>query len=63
MLMKMPVRSGAYAMLIRYTCVGIGADTQTWELVVADQSQRTKRNRTTGGCCKPSATGDKAIRW
>lgn len=44
MLMKMSVRSGAYAVLIRYTCVGIGADTQTWDLVVPDQSQRTKRH-------------------
>jgi CRISPR/Cas system-associated protein Cas7 (RAMP superfamily) len=44
MLMKMVVRSGAYAVLVRYTCVGIGADTQKWELVVRDQSQRTKRH-------------------
>jgi CRISPR/Cas system-associated protein Cas7 (RAMP superfamily) len=44
MLMKMSVRSGAYAVLIRYTCVGIGADTEKWELVVPDQSQRTRRH-------------------
>jgi CRISPR/Cas system-associated protein Cas7 (RAMP superfamily) len=44
MLMKISVRSGAYALIVRYTCVGIGADNEKWELVVPDQSQRTKRH-------------------
>ncbi|HEY5003471.1 MAG TPA: hypothetical protein VII61_09990 [Ktedonobacteraceae bacterium] len=42
--MNISVRSGAYAVVIRYTCVGIGADNEKWELVVPDQSQRTKRH-------------------
>ena len=44
MLMKIAVRSGAYALLVRYTCVGIGADNEKWELIVSNQSQRTKRH-------------------
>ncbi len=44
MLMKMPVRSGEYALCVRYTSVGIGADTKRWELLVTDQAQRLKRH-------------------
>lgn len=44
MLMKMPVRSGEYALTIRYTCVGIGADTNQWRLIVTDPETRLKRH-------------------
>ena len=45
MLMKMPSRSGEYALCIRYSCVGIGADTERWILAVTDQEERIKRHR------------------
>jgi len=45
MLMKIPARSGEYALCIRYRCVGIGADTEQWLLYVKDQALREKRHR------------------
>ena len=45
MLMKIPARSGVYALTIRYTCAGIGADTRQWQLLVTDPTCRLKRHR------------------
>jgi CRISPR-associated autoregulator DevR family len=45
MLMKMSARSGAYAQAIRYKAAGIGADTDKWRLLVADEDMRQKRHR------------------
>jgi|GEM_PF-1555016 len=45
MLMKIPARSGEYALCVRYQCAGIGADTEQWLLYVKDQAQREKRHR------------------
>lgn len=45
MLMKIPARSGEYALCIRYLCAGIGADTEQWLLYVKDQALREKRHR------------------
>jgi CRISPR-associated protein Cst2 len=45
MIMKIPARSGEYALCIRYRCVGIGADTISWMLFVKDQELRQKRHR------------------
>lgn len=45
MLMKFPVRSGEYALLIRYHCVGVGADLVQWELVVTDEQERLRRHQ------------------
>jgi CRISPR-associated autoregulator DevR family len=44
MLIKMSARSGAYAQTIRYKAVGIGVNTETWRVLVADEEQRQKRH-------------------
>ena len=45
MLMKFSVRSGEYALIVRYRCVGIGADIEKWLLYVKDKKLREKRHR------------------
>lgn len=45
MIMKFPVRSGVYALQVRYHCVGIGADTNQWKLYVTDQQERRQRHQ------------------
>lgn len=45
MIMKIPTRSGEYALCVRYHCVGIGADTEQWILFVRNQAEREKRHR------------------
>jgi CRISPR-associated autoregulator DevR family len=45
MLMKMPVRSGAYAQAIRYKAAGIGVDTDKWRVLVTNEEQRQQRHR------------------
>lgn len=45
MLMKQAARSGEYARCIRYKSVGIGVDTDRWELHLDDQEKRTLRHR------------------
>jgi CRISPR-associated autoregulator DevR family len=47
MLMKMTVRSGEYALCVRYKCAGIGMDTDKWKLVVDNAQERTRRHRAT----------------
>ena len=44
MLMKMPTRSGDYALAIRYRAVGIGVDTDKWQVVIPDEMQRRSRH-------------------
>ncbi len=44
MLMRMSVRSGQYALIIRYKAVGIGVDTDTWRVVEADADERRRRH-------------------
>jgi len=43
--MKMPTRSGEYALSIRYRAVGIGVYTDKWQVVIADETQRRIRHR------------------
>jgi CRISPR-associated protein Cst2 len=45
MLMKMPTRSGMYAMNVRYKSMAIGVDTDTWRVVVPDEDERRRRHR------------------
>ncbi len=45
MLMKMPARSGAYAVCVRYKSVGIGMDTDKWKVVVHDPAERRRRHQ------------------
>ena len=45
MLMKMPSRSGEYALGIRYYCVGIGADTERRSFLLTDELQRRRRHQ------------------
>ena len=45
MIMKIPARSGEYALCVRYRCVGIGADTLRWILFIKDQTLRERRHR------------------
>lgn len=45
MLMKMPTRSGEYAWGIRYKSVGVGVDTERWQVVVADPHERLMRHQ------------------
>lgn len=45
MLMKYSARSGEYALIVRYRCVGIGADIEKWLLYVKDQPLREKRHQ------------------
>lgn len=44
-LMTFSVRSGEYALLIRYRCVGIGADLVQWTLLVTDEQERLRRHQ------------------
>lgn len=41
MIVKIPARSGEYALCVRYHCVGIGADTLRYELRVGYVRTRT----------------------
>ncbi len=45
MLMTMPVRSGEYALVVRYRAVGVGVDTDTWRIVEGDPGERGRRHR------------------
>lgn len=45
MIMKFPVRSGEYALLIRYHCFGVGADLVQWEALITDEQERLKRHQ------------------
>ncbi len=45
MLMKMPTRSGDYAIIVRYASVGIGVDTDKWRVAIVDEQQRLNRHR------------------
>jgi CRISPR-associated autoregulator DevR family len=45
MLMKLPARSGEYALLVRYFSVGVGADTERWDLHVQDEQERIRRHQ------------------
>ncbi|MFL5706387.1 MAG: hypothetical protein ACJ8AG_26725, partial [Ktedonobacteraceae bacterium] len=44
MLMKIPARSGDYALAVRYTSVGIGVDTDKWQVAIVDDQQRRARH-------------------
>ncbi len=44
MLMKMPSRSGDYARHIRYFSVGVGVDTDKWQVIVHDAEKRRARH-------------------
>jgi CRISPR-associated autoregulator DevR family len=45
MMMKMPARSGEYALCVRYKSVGIGVDTEKWNIVIHDAEERQRRHR------------------
>jgi CRISPR-associated protein Cst2 len=45
MLMKMPTRSGVYAINVRYKSVSIGVDTDAWDIVVLNNDERYRRHR------------------
>jgi CRISPR-associated autoregulator DevR family len=45
MLMKKPARSGDYALEVRYTSVGIGVDTDKWQVAIVDEQERRDRHR------------------
>lgn len=45
MLMKMPTRSGEYAICVRYKCAGIGLDTERWRAALEDEQERLTRHR------------------
>ena len=45
MLMKVPARSGEYALCVRYLPVGIGVDTEKWTIVVKDEHERLRRHQ------------------
>ncbi len=45
MLMKRPARSGEYAICIRYKSVGIGVDTDQWQVVIDDSVERLRRHQ------------------
>lgn len=45
MLMKVPARSGEYAMCVRYLAAGIGVDTDKWTVVVEDEEERVRRHQ------------------
>ena len=45
MLMKMPARSGDYALVVRYKSVGIGVDIDKWRVAIANEQQRRVRHR------------------
>jgi CRISPR/Cas system-associated protein Cas7 (RAMP superfamily) len=43
MLTRKSARSGVYALCIRFKAVGIGADTESWSYVLANQKERIRR--------------------
>jgi len=43
--MRITARSGEYALCVRYRCVGVGADSERWQLFVKDQAERERRRR------------------
>jgi CRISPR/Cas system-associated protein Cas7 (RAMP superfamily) len=45
MIMTISGRSGEYAMCVRYTAAGVGVDTQTWKIILKDQSKRIIRHK------------------
>lgn len=45
MIIKIPARSGAYALCVRFHCVGIGADNERWVLFEKNQAKRERRHR------------------
>ena len=45
MLMKMPARSGDYALAVRYMSAGIGVDTDRWRVAIEDDGLRLSRHR------------------
>ena len=45
MLMKMPARSGVYAVCVRYMGVRVGVDTQRWQVVVDNAAERRRRHQ------------------
>ena len=45
MLMKMSVRSGEYAICVRYKCAGVGLDTEKWRVALDDEQERRTRHR------------------
>jgi len=45
MLMKKPTRSGDYALEVRYRSVGVGVDTDKWQVAIVDEQQRLLRHR------------------
>jgi CRISPR-associated protein Cst2 len=45
MLMKQSARSGEYAICVRYKSVGIGVDTDKWNVEVYDEDERRRRHR------------------
>lgn len=45
MLMKKYARSGQYALGIRYTPALIGVDSDTWEIMLDDEAERSRRHR------------------
>lgn len=45
MLMKTPVRSGEYAFCIRYRAVGVGTDTENWQLLIDNKNNRKNRHK------------------
>lgn len=53
MLMKMPARSGVYAVCVQYMGVRVGVDTQRWQVVVKDD-ERIRRHRAILSCLRDS---------
>lgn len=45
MIMKRPSRSGSYALCVRYKSVGVGVDTNRWNIWVDDVEERERRHR------------------
>jgi CRISPR-associated autoregulator DevR family len=45
MLMKKSARSGDYALIVRYTSVGVGVDTDKWRVAIVDERERLDRHR------------------
>jgi hypothetical protein len=52
MLFRKSVRSGEYALIVRYKAYGVGADTERRVLVVADQAERAARHKAILSCLK-----------
>lgn len=45
MLLKKSVRSGRYGLCLRYKSAGVGVDTDRWQIIVADETERQRRHR------------------